>query len=336
MPRKSLKSYYYDPEFGFKSPFKFYKFIKNIYPNITKKKVYDFVKSQETHQLTTNKKKSFNSTYAPSPKFSYQMDLMDIQKNKNINNNFRYILLVIDINSRFLMVKALKDKKTDTVFKAIKSIFKKYGLPNHLSFDKGAEFNNKSLIQYFNNNNIQTTISNPEDKYKNAVVERVILTIRKILNRYKIANKKQSFIKDLPKLISNYNKTYHQTIKTTPVKIWNYEDVNHQEYKFNTETLNKGDLVRIIKNKKTFQKTDDGETTTKQIYQIVKHDGLNYSIKNINNDRILKKKYRIKNLLKISNPDIIKKHHPLNDDEKMTIKKDKIKQKIKKYEGLDI
>jgi len=51
------------------------------------------------------------------------LDLLDVQNISKFNNNYKYLITVIDVFSKFLHVVPLKSKTGQTVMTALKSIF---------------------------------------------------------------------------------------------------------------------------------------------------------------------------------------------------------------------
>ena len=53
---------------------------------------------------------------------------------------YRYLLMVLDVFSKYGWIVPIKDKKDETVTNAFKTIFKKGRKPKYLCVDKGKEF----------------------------------------------------------------------------------------------------------------------------------------------------------------------------------------------------
>ena len=70
-------------------------------------------------------------------------DLVEMQKFSKWNKGIKYLLMVIDIFSKYGWIKPLKDKKTETVSLAFYEIFKSKRKPTMLWTDKGSEFISK-------------------------------------------------------------------------------------------------------------------------------------------------------------------------------------------------
>ena len=79
----------------------------------------------------------------------WEPDLLDVQNIGKFNDNYKYILTVIDVFSKFLHAVPLRSKTGPTVASAFQSIIndKKYSRPHKqrtltLRTDKGKEFLN--------------------------------------------------------------------------------------------------------------------------------------------------------------------------------------------------
>ena len=76
-------------------------------------------------------------------------DLVEMQKFSKWNKGIKYLLMVIDMFSKYGWIKPLKDKKTETVSKAFDEIFKSSKrLPKMLWTDKGSEFISKHFKSF--------------------------------------------------------------------------------------------------------------------------------------------------------------------------------------------
>ena len=60
--------------------------------------------------------------------------------NSSVNKGFRYLLMVLDIFSKYGWIVPLKDKKGETVAEAFETIFKEGRKPEYLWVDKGKEY----------------------------------------------------------------------------------------------------------------------------------------------------------------------------------------------------
>ena len=72
------------------------------------------------------------------------------------NNNYKYILTVIDFFSKHSWCYPLKNKTSNEIINSFKDIFKKSKRkPNFIQSDEGSEFTHKIVQNFFNDNNIK-------------------------------------------------------------------------------------------------------------------------------------------------------------------------------------
>ena len=61
------------------------------------------------------------------------------------NKGYKYLLMVIDVFSKYGWIKQLKNRQGETIKEAFQSIFKNGRKPEYLWTDKGSEFYNKHV-----------------------------------------------------------------------------------------------------------------------------------------------------------------------------------------------
>ena len=83
-------------------------------------------------------------------------DLVEIQKFSKWNHGIKYLLMVIDVFSKYGWIKPLKDKKTENVSLAFDEIFKKSKRkPTMLWTHKGSEFISKHFKEFLKKNYVK-------------------------------------------------------------------------------------------------------------------------------------------------------------------------------------
>ena len=199
-------------------------------------------------------------------------DLADMGALREENEGVNFLLLVIDTFSKYGWIVPLKNKKAQTIVKALKEIFKESGRrPEKLWTDKGTEFFNKNVKDL-------VYLYATENEEKSSIAERWIRTMKEKMFKYFTDNNTNKYIDVLPDLVEDYNNTVHSSTKLSPVeaskkenelKVWR----NLYPDRYKTSRLNPkfsvGDEVRITKKKKVFEK---GYTTrwTEEIFTIKK------------------------------------------------------------------
>ena len=130
---------YKNPETGIQNAEKL--FFKLRSKGVTKKQIQDFLKKQDTTQVYKKpiKIKNYFPIYAKYKNHIFQGDLMDVSNMSRDNKGIHFLLVVIDIYTRFLYVEPLKNKTDISVTDAMKKILE-ISKPEVIEVDNGSEF----------------------------------------------------------------------------------------------------------------------------------------------------------------------------------------------------
>lgn len=319
-----LNNIYNNPLSGFQSADKLYRKAKEHDKKITKEDVVEFLKENQTSQITqqVKKPKNYETIVSPSVRNNYQIDVMYLPDFKR-NKNFRYLVTCIDVYSRFAFVKPIHFKNGDLVFHAFKVMMEEYGKPKNINVDKGSEFVYKPFVKYCEDNDITLWYSNPEQDNKNAIIERFHRTLRNLLLKYNVATGKP-YIDVLQDLVKNYNSTFHKTINAEPINVWTDKKKPKQKHSLIVNEFKVGDRVRHIISKQGFDKNSSTHTYSKKIYTITRVDKHSYYLDD------LTKPFREYQLVEAIGQSIETKYDKKVEDDNL---KERIKRKLKK-EGL--
>ena len=198
-----------------------YKYIKTRYINIKRKDVEEFLMKQKDYQLTKNIKKVVNKPIIEAiPNHKWQVDVIDMDKYSKNNGGRKYILNCVDVFSRKLWLRALKNLEAKTTTKAIKSIIDKAQIkPNIIQTDNGVEFQGE-FKEFLEKNNITQIFNNAYSPNENAIVERSNKEIRKIIRTLMLAENSFKWYDKLDQVEEHRNNGYNNYIKTHPNEIW--------------------------------------------------------------------------------------------------------------------
>lgn len=248
--------------------------------HISKSKVQKYLNSQDSYTLRKELRRSFKRArvIVSDIDVEWDMDLMDISNLSNDNDGIKYLLVVIDIFSKYLWVQPLKSKTAKEVLDALKQIFNGGRHGSKIRSDKGKEFNNNLMKSYLKSHKIYYfTTQNSETKANYA--ERVIKTLRQQIYRYLTDHRTYRYINKLQNLVSSYNATPHRSINNIAPKDVNENnsaDIFAYVYlkpkpiksirKFHFKV---GDFVRLSHLNMIFERSYD-EHFTREIFKIRK------------------------------------------------------------------
>ena len=107
----------------------------------------------------------------------FDMDLTNVSNISNENDSIGYLLFVIDIFSKYLWIKPLKNKTAKGVVKALQNLLTKDRKCKKLRSDRGKEFNNNTMKPFLKQENIYYFTTLNSDTTAN-VAERGIKTYK--------------------------------------------------------------------------------------------------------------------------------------------------------------
>ena len=249
-----LASIYYDPKRsgGFGGVNRLYEDVKKEGTfKISCTKIKEWLMKQDAYTLHKPIHRRFKKNHAIVGGIDeqWQMDLANMQSMQKFNDGHRYLLVCIDVFSKYAWV--VPSKKGLSLVDAFKTILSSGCKPEKIITDRGTEFFSKHSKALLKDEDIE--LYNTYNETKASVVERLIRTLKTRLWRYFMANKTMRYIDTLPDLVHSHNHTVHRSIKRKPAevtiknekKVWHrlygdHDEVKHQAYK-----LKIGDQVRI-------------------------------------------------------------------------------------------
>lgn len=293
MTSKKLRDTYFDPS----SPGSYGGVTALSRQTQTKRDVVkDWLSFQDAYTLHKQKRKRFQrrKTIVSGMDQQWQIDLVDIQGLKSQNDGMGYILTAIDVFSKMAYARALKNKTSKSIIAALDSIFESATPPKTIQTDKGSEFMNRAVQQYFLEKDIRHFTSENED-LKAAVVERYNRTLKSKMWRFFTHRGHNRYVDVLPKLVQSYNNSVHRSIGMRPVDVnlQNQEEVWNRLYgqpiKKTSPKLKVGDRVRMTKYKGVFTKGYIGDWSEElfRVSAVLKTTPVTYKLKDDNDEDII-------------------------------------------------
>lgn len=175
------------------------------------------------------------------------VDLIKVQTLAEQNKGYRYTLVVIDAFSKYAWAQPIEKKTGKDVTDAFAKILKEAQgrKPQTLKTDADEELYNQTFQELLKKKYIHHFSTHGDAKA--SIVKRFNRTLKLKLYRY---------------FVNPYDRTYHRSIKTTPVKVttsnvkevWNNLYGNYQTKNEKKPTFKVGDKVRLNKKFGPFKK----------------------------------------------------------------------------------
>lgn len=244
-----------------------------------KSNIEDWLLQQDAYTLHKPVRKRFvRNPYTVNNIFDvFEIDLVDVQSLAKQNDGIRFLLVAIDIFSKFSWVIPMKSKSGTDVTLAFKSILKGGGRkPLTVRSDRGKEFLNKSFQNLLQKQGIEFQICRNPD-VKCSVVERFNRTLKTKMYKYFTYKNTHRYLDVLQLFVSAYNKTVHSTTGMAPakvtdrdvLKIWKRMREKQGRVKPRPVKFRVGQTVRIGKEKMKFAKGFEQNYST-EVFKIVK------------------------------------------------------------------
>jgi transposase InsO family protein len=225
----------------------------------------EYTKELQAKALKNFPRRPVETSY---PNDIWGADLLDVSKFKVKNKNITFLLVIIDIFSRYVYVLPLKNKEGLSVLEAFKTL---KIVPDNLWVDEGREFYNSEMRDWCKEKNIN--MYHTYSGLKSVYAERFNRTLRDLMFEYMNGNNVKNYLEYLPTLIKKYNETIHKSLNETPSNVYNNsKEPKHKIYVQEKEQkLKIGDYVRISKSKKIFEKGYTPKWSS-EVFKIIETD----------------------------------------------------------------
>ena len=317
-----LRKIFKDPKLGLFSADKIAKRIQRDYPQISTRDIQKFAERQATTQINKDiRRGEYDRIIAFHPNDCWQADLLSVFKTAKVNKNYRYILNVIDVYSRYLWSVPLKSKSGKDVAAALVKIIEMASeAPGNFTTDNGKEFLNHDVKAILDKHGTKQWINQVGDHNTMGIVERVNRTLRELIRKWFALKRTKVWYNVLDDIVENYNNSQHSTLRQTPHDVYNrlaYPDRLFPPRR--VKKFDKGDMVRLKTVRNIFDKPE--ERWSRMVYHVVMKVGKAYQVKN-DKGEILHRTYKPDQMLKIESVD----DDLTSDDETVEVVKQDIKE----------
>lgn len=259
-----LKNFYYDPRHyaGYSATDNLSRAAK---PNFSRNEVVRWLESQDAYTLHRPLRRKFPRLHYNVTNIDdlWEADLIELRNLKSYNDGYSYLLVIIDVLSKYAWVEPLRDKTGANVAKAFQRVLSRSEgrAPVYLQTDKGKEFIAHPLQTLLKENDIRFRVARNPD-IKAAIVERFNRTLKERMWRYFTHKNTRRYVDVLQDIVRAYNHTRHSSTRMQPATVtrenariarenisrrWNTCEKRRIKYRV-------GDLVRISRAKAAFEK----------------------------------------------------------------------------------
>ena len=223
---------------------------------LPRSKVVQYLQSKAPYTKYKQFRKTFPRLKAVAYRINeiWSVDVAYMDKIAQHNNGVKYLLVAVDVLSRYLRVQPMKALYAKDAVEAFKKMIKQKK-PERVWTDKGSEF--KGEIKTFCEKK-EIHLYTTENETKSAFAERNIQSLKNIIHKYLEENWTWTYIKELPQFVNTINSRVNRVTQHAPNKTFKKHEpflislaISTKKYKLKHE---EGELVRIAKPDEIFRK----------------------------------------------------------------------------------
>ena len=299
-----LHQIYYNPKYAtaFSGFNKLWLTIKSQGKNITKHQLRDWMAKQDVytshHPILYRFKRRKVITRGLND--VWDADLADMSGLAEENDDIKFLLIVIDIFSRYLYVEPMKTKSNKDTLDAIKRVFRKANTqPETFRSDAGKEFLGNGVKNYLGDREIYQQVTRGDKKANYA--ERAIRTLKGKIYKYMYYKKTKRYIDVLDELVNGYNNCFHKGIQMMPsavnkeneIQVWSEQYIPKQLDSKSMKRMEKtkfqrGDMVRVSNVRTPFSR-GFGQTFSEEIFKVAQSFSTvptTYMLQDLNGEKV--------------------------------------------------
>lgn len=220
--------------------------------NISLQRIEDWAQGQDIltlHKAAREKPTKYRRVIAPGMNHLWDSDLLVMtgERFKNANQGYGYILVTIDVFSRYCRAIEVKSKGGKDMTNGFEAIFDKLAqneVPRFIRSDHGTEFTNSALRDFLREKDVKQIFANTETKANYA--EAMIKGLKKRLFQYFQHTGSYGYVEELQDIVDSYNGTIHSSIGVPPAKVTALNEQEIWDYQYITQHNSK-DLLSLFK-----------------------------------------------------------------------------------------
>ena len=177
-------------------------------------------KSHVMNVLNATPKKPVVKSFKPNFPFEHwQMDLIDLHNWGFHNSNYKYVMVIIDIFSKFVYMFPLKRKEGLPVSVLLNKLFLSGDIPMILHSDQGGEFINQHVQRVCQTFHVKQIWGESYTPQTQGFVECKNKYIKRLMNYYLQDRDTKRYLDVLEQIAFTINNTQHSVTKVTPMML---------------------------------------------------------------------------------------------------------------------
>ena len=222
----------------------------------TRSKIVRYLQSKAPYTKYKQIRKGFPRLKAVAFRINeiWSVDVAYMDKVARHNNGVKYLLVAVDVLSRYLRVQPMKALYAKDTVEAFKKMIKKKQ-PEKVGTDMGSEFK-RDFKKFCEKKGIH--LYTTENETKSVFAERNIRSLKNIIYKYLEEKWTGTYIKDLPQFVNTKNSCVNRVTQLAPNEVFKKHEpflvslaIDTKKYK---TKYKEGDLVRIAKPDEKFRK----------------------------------------------------------------------------------
>ena len=230
--RDILATYLKDPMLtGYSRDALYDKVVRDRWLGISKRDVESFLKNTD---LISKSKASFTApvikSYRPLfPMQHWQIDLIEMSEQSIVEANqfYRFLVVIIDIFSKFVYIYPIQKKEPQFVASILNRIFLNGDIPKIIQHDDGSEFKG-SVTKLLKNFNIKDISNLPYSPQTNGFVENKNKQVKNMIQTYMATRRTKVYYNIIDRVAFNINNTKHSVTRMTPFQVHRGIDINNK------------------------------------------------------------------------------------------------------------
>ena len=189
---------------------------------ISRKVCEDFLSSKPSYTLHRVQPRKFRrlNILSCGPRNIIGGDIAELPKLAKSNENVRYLVIFIDIFSKYAVVIPSKKKAGNVISEILDKAFSLecFRGSTHFFTDEGVEYLSQSAQKIYRKHGIKQ-YSTYNTVIKSSISERFIRTLKTYIHRYLTYFNTNRYIDVLNEIVQQYNKSTHSTLSDSPENV---------------------------------------------------------------------------------------------------------------------